>query len=1589
MSDTTGNNLAIGEQAQFRLSFVLPSGTSPGVKVRDVVPAGFRVISRDAPTMGSAISGCSSTASPALPINGATTLLWDFSASSCVVSAGAAAIDRTITFDYVLQVQNISANNSNDTLVNSATFEISSTESTPQSVTMTLKEPALLMTKVASPSSNVDAGDEITYTVTLQNTGNATAYDIALDDTLPTGVDYIASSTNLTATSSLITSLNEPDTGTASHLKWGRISSPAQILDLLAGESITFTYKVTVLDTVEPSQTLGNSIDLTYTSIPNSSPTLSGSLGSSGAADGERDGSEGSSGSTNNYAQNKTSSVTINNTYSIAKVASGDTLTPSGFRIGDIATYTVTATLQQGKTDNFKILDTLPDGLEYISTTSITPAVGVTWTGSPNTPTGTTTKTWDFGDVTVVGSNGVGSGTITLVYTARIKDDSNNATTGNAITKSNLARATYDLASTASTTTSNSTANISLKQPSLSFDKTLLTPVSGNVIAGQTVKYRLRVTNTGTGPAYNVIVQDTLPEGMRQSTPATAVSSTLNGAAYSDVITSYVSGTGVTTWKLKDSDPSNKIDAGEEWVLEYTAQVDAQAGAAQTLTNSAQVTEYYSKAESDTQDRRQYSATALDSVDVTTPTPGTLSKTLTSPVSPNVTIGQAVQYVIRVPSTPLDAALYDVNVLDSLPTQFTAINVTATLLTPNGGVTITDNTSGHAVSVNYDTIPVGNQAVVTIDAILANDLGNAETQTRSNQASYNWKSTPLGSPTTVGPTPAVDFTIVEPDLTIDKTLLSTNLSDPLRGLQTGDTVTYRITVSNSGTENAAAYDFNIVDTAEDPLVFDAIVGGSNPGTPTGGVLSSTTRTYTWAAGSGDMPTTLNPGDTYSFDVRFILGTVQPYQTLTNSVETNYSSRPGVDANERSYNTADPTPVDVQTGNILLSKTLVGSVTDFNVGEEIKYQLKFEPLSGRVNSVRILDQLPTGLSYRGYTLSQNNVKRAGTASDPVTVLSEPTPSIDGSSTLTFNLGGVEGTGAGAEVILEITIRVDDIVGNVNGTVIKNEAQTKFDNPDNPGNDITLDASGEPNITVSEPDSALALEGPTTLTLTQPAQFTARFVNSGTGKAYQPIVRIDIPTPFNSVDPTSISSLPISVSVSGVRSFTLNPSEYSVTYTPGATGSLTFTFTGANAYIAPSETMTLLFPLDVNDDTLDASVASLVGTITKVNSSDTSASTDADNRIYTTVFGVGTQGTAVAAAPDDETDDHEITVQSPILQLTKAVNKSSYTYSSETAPHKLTYTLTLSNSGSAAATVTEIRDILNTSYFKASTLSNSSVVASDGVAGSLSVDGTGPSGSGVGEIIYTGDTLDAGSNVVISYDIELKDYLPSGTVVQNQATATIDGFTSTYVSDSTNSADNNATEEGNSGSSATDDDPTLTTIVSAPVITHQKSSTDVNGGSLEVGDVLQYTITLSNSGTEHLTNAKLKDSIPTNTTYVPSSTTLNGVAVSDVSGNSPLATIAGMQIEGVNGVADGAGWIKVGSTATVSFQVTIASSASNGTLIINQAQLTGQGEGGNVIPTKVSDDPSTSTLDDPTIDVVGTGASLQTSKTVSISQDLKHQ
>jgi len=140
-------------------------------------------------------------------------------------------------------------------------------------------------------------------------------------------------------------------------------------------------------------------------------------------------------------------------------------------------------------------------------------------------------------------------------------------------------------------------------------------------------------------------------------------------------------------------------------------------------------------------------------------------------------------------------------------------------------------------------------------------------------------------------------------------------------------------------------------------------------------------------------------------------------------------------------------------------------------------------------------------------------------------------------------------------------------------------------------------------------------------------------------------------------------------------------------------------------------------------------------------------------------------------------------------------------------------------------------------------------------------------------------------------------------------------------------------------------------------------------LRAGDRMRYTITVKNIGTDNATGVVIRDQIPTNTTYVANSTTLNGTQQNDnAQGISPLVdTIAIYAPENATaGVMRADATSTTSNVATITFDVTVYPDLADGTIISNQAFVSAVDFG---IVDYPSDDPRTPIVNDPTRDVVG--------------------
>lgn len=140
--------------------------------------------------------------------------------------------------------------------------------------------------------------------------------------------------------------------------------------------------------------------------------------------------------------------------------------------------------------------------------------------------------------------------------------------------------------------------------------------------------------------------------------------------------------------------------------------------------------------------------------------------------------------------------------------------------------------------------------------------------------------------------------------------------------------------------------------------------------------------------------------------------------------------------------------------------------------------------------------------------------------------------------------------------------------------------------------------------------------------------------------------------------------------------------------------------------------------------------------------------------------------------------------------------------------------------------------------------------------------------------------------------------------------------------------------------------------APEITVAKQVADLNGGTVQAGDVLRYTITVANDPTalDAAVNVLLTDAIPAYTTYKPGSLVIaagaNTGAKTDAA-DGDQAEFMGDSVRfqlgsGAGGAGTSGGRLAPGGSTTVTFEVTVDAGIPPATLIENTAAVSYTGE-----------------------------------------------
>src|SRR5256712_4449446 len=571
-------------------------------------------------------------------------------------------------------------------------------------------------------------------------------------------------------------------------------------------------------------------------------------------------------------------------------------------------------------------------------------------------------------------------------------------------------------------------------------------------------------------------------------------------------------------------------------------------------------------------------------------------------------------------------------------------------------------------------------------------------------------------------------------------------------------------------------------------------------------------------------------------------------------------------------------------------------------------------------------------------------------------------------------------AGQQFVIEVTVVLNNTPAHLPGKPVINTAKWHVGRLI--GGTFYEPLPGQwgvtPPMTIAGPVPVVTKTGPATLNLGQWGNFGIDVQNTGLSDAWNVSLRDLLPQGATG-GMCDLTPQILSAQVFAADGVTpvpgkgpLNPgSDYSLSYSAAPNCLLDLTMLTAAGRIGPNERLIIRYRTQLDAKTQNGvTLTNVAGAIQWFNGDSSIPS----RKSYTGTLTNGTPGIA------DNQDAHTVTValsgwffDKTVADLTSGVNPAK-----TAAPgDKLRYTLRFRTTTQALSNfrIFDDMDSLNAQPdFAPGTLTLVTSPAGADISATSSTGGT----QGTGVIDVRNLSLPVNGEVLIQFDITLKPAIANGTVVTNQATLLLaNGTTFAWSDDPNVNGTANPTVSGG-------EDPTQVTIAATSAFRVQKISTYLRDPNvLLAGDTLRYTITVKNISNADAVNVVLRDAVPANTAYVAGSTTLNGAAVADVAGISPL--VNGMRINSPANATPGLMPADASSNpanvATITFNVVVNPNTPDGTIISNQGFVSATG-----IVDQPSDDPRTPAPNDPTQDIVGNHPVLYAEKHVVLFTDL---
>jgi len=548
------------------------------------------------------------------------------------------------------------------------------------------KAPHLVLTKSATPSSNLQGGSVVTYRISVLNAGDATAYNLSVIDTVPasllipnSGGSGSPSAATYTATS------GDPASGAGGVLTWTTVAS------LAPGQTQTFTYQATVAAGLPAGAALNNLASVAYNS-------RSDNQGHAVAH-------------SSNIDDDQTDDITVyikNLTISKSGARVGGEGAAEQVTIGDTMRWTLTVTVPAQTIAYWPVVEEndLPPGFNYVAGSRTIQGASFDdahHTANPKISTNPTDLRFYLN--TVDNSGGATPYVFTLTFdtiVTGVRQDApttvyytNNTVLNDALnttyigwyddaTGYNNSGYAYDAGFETNRIDRRSprgrfTAKV--RQPYLTIQKVAS---NNRVGAGDIISYTVVVRNQGYASAFDMKLRDVLP-GDLSLVAIDAITKPDN----TNVTPTAASGATYAYW-------IDRLDAGATVTIVYRAQVNANVPSDSSLTNTASV-EGYSTQPGSAAVERSYTGPRT-TASVHTPQ-GSIRKSVTAN---ELTYGGTLVYTLTVPGEPINATMFNVVVTDTVDGRFEILNVA------NGAV------NGNEVTAAFAAIPANTQQQIVI-----------------------------------------------------------------------------------------------------------------------------------------------------------------------------------------------------------------------------------------------------------------------------------------------------------------------------------------------------------------------------------------------------------------------------------------------------------------------------------------------------------------------------------------------------------------------------------------------------------------------------------------------------------------------------------------------------------------------------------------------------------------------------------------------------------------------------------------------------------------------------------------------------------